>query len=163
MTRLAIYTPHDNDGPRLSCHQLVRHSTSFLPSLMPPPPRHPILGRGPCIRLTPAPTPTRAVAIACPRGRFTSYAYHRFHRRRTPCSSSRPSPCSSSPTCYPPTVAAASRPTLVDAGTGRVDHASGLSPCVPSRRTWWRLPRLGYLDDYESRSEILEPRPVAWQ
>jgi hypothetical protein len=102
MTRLAIYTPHDNDGPRLSCHQLVRHSTSFLPSLMPPPPRHPILGRGPCIRLTPAPTPTRAVAIACPRGRFTSYAYHRFHRRRTPCSSSRPSPCSSSPTCYPP-------------------------------------------------------------
>jgi hypothetical protein len=36
----------------------------------------------------------------------------------------------------PPTVAAASRPTLVDAGTGRVGHAPGLSPCVPSRRTW---------------------------
>jgi hypothetical protein len=35
----------------------------------------------------------------------------------------------------PPTVAAASRPTLVDAGTGRVGHAPGLSPCVPSRRT----------------------------
>jgi hypothetical protein len=36
----------------------------------------------------------------------------------------------------PPTVAAASRPTLVDAGTGRVGHAPGLSPCVPSRRIW---------------------------
>jgi hypothetical protein len=36
----------------------------------------------------------------------------------------------------PPTVAAVSRPTLVDAGIGRVSHASGLSPCVPSRRTW---------------------------
>jgi hypothetical protein len=30
-----------------------------------------------------------------------------------------------------PTVAAASRLTLVDAGTGRVGHAPGLSPCVP--------------------------------
>ena len=56
----------------------------------------------------------------------------------------------------PPTVAATSRPTLVDAGTGRVGHAPGLSPCVPSRRTWWRLPRLGYLSDEESRSEILD-------
>ena len=54
------------------------------------------------------------------------------------------------------TVNAASRPTLVDAGTGRVGHAPGLSPCVPSRRTWWRLPRLGYLGDEESRSEILD-------
>jgi hypothetical protein len=40
----------------------------------------------------------------------------------------------------PPTVAAASRPTLVDAGTRRVGHAPGLSPCVSTRRTWWRLP-----------------------
>jgi hypothetical protein len=45
----------------------------------------------------------------------------------------------------PPTVATASRPTLVDAGMGRVGHALGLSPCVPSRRTRWRLPCLGYL------------------
>jgi hypothetical protein len=44
---------------------------------------------------------------------------------------------------------------VVDAGTGRVGHAPGLSPCVPSRRTWWRLPRLGYLSD-ESKSEILD-------
>jgi hypothetical protein len=56
----------------------------------------------------------------------------------------------------PPIVTAASRPTLVDAGTGRVGHASGLSPCVSSRRTWWRLSRLGYLSDEESRSEILD-------
>jgi hypothetical protein len=27
---------------------------------------------------------------------------------------------------------------------------------VPSRRTWWRLPHLGYLGDEESRSEILD-------
>jgi hypothetical protein len=38
--------PHDNDGPRLSCHHHVRHSTSFLSPLMPPPPRHLILGKG---------------------------------------------------------------------------------------------------------------------
>jgi hypothetical protein len=56
----------------------------------------------------------------------------------------------------PPTAAAASRPTLVDAGTGRVGHAPGLSLCVPSRRTWRRLPRLGYLGDEEPRSEILD-------
>jgi hypothetical protein len=37
---------HDNDCPHLSCHHLVRHSTSFLSPLMPPPPRHLILGRG---------------------------------------------------------------------------------------------------------------------
>jgi hypothetical protein len=55
-----------------------------------------------------------------------------------------------------PMVAAASRPTLVDVGTRGVDHAPGLSPCVPSRRTWWCLPCLGYLDDEESRSKILD-------
>jgi hypothetical protein len=56
----------------------------------------------------------------------------------------------------PPTVAAASQPTLVDAGTERVGHASGLSPCVLSMRTWWRLLHLGYLSDEESSSEILD-------
>jgi hypothetical protein len=75
---------------------------------MHPPPRHPILGSGrrsihllPRIRLTLAPTPTRAVAIARPRGRFTSYVHHRFCRRQTSHSSSRPSSCSSSPSCCP--------------------------------------------------------------
>ena len=36
-------------------------------------------------------------------------------------------------------VATASRPTLVDMGMGRVGLAPGLSPCVPPRRTRWRL------------------------
>ena len=56
----------------------------------------------------------------------------------------------------PPTVAAASRPMLFDAGTGRVDLASGLSLCMPPRRTRWRLPHLRYLSDEESRSKILD-------
>ena len=55
-----------------------------------------------------------------------------------------------------PTVAAASRPMLVDEGTTRVGHAPVLSPRVLSRGTWWCLPRLGYLSDEESRSEILD-------
>jgi hypothetical protein len=56
----------------------------------------------------------------------------------------------------PPTVAVTIRPTLVDVGTGRVGLAPNLSPCVPSRRTWWCLPRLGYLSDEEYRSKILD-------
>jgi hypothetical protein len=42
-----------------------------------------------------------AVAITHPRGHFTACAHHRFRRRRTSHSSSRPSPCSSSPTYCP--------------------------------------------------------------
>jgi hypothetical protein len=38
----------------------------------------------------------------------------------------------------------------------RVGLTPSLSSCVPPRRTRWRLPRLGYLDDEESRSEILD-------
>jgi hypothetical protein len=61
------------------------------------------------------------------------------------------------PNLLPPhTVVAASRPTLVDTGTRRVGHAPGISPCVMSRRTWWRLSCLGYPSDEESRSEILD-------
>jgi hypothetical protein len=56
----------------------------------------------------------------------------------------------------PPTVVVTSRPTLVDAGTRRVGHAPVISPCVLSRRTWWRLSRLGYPSNEESRSEILD-------
>jgi hypothetical protein len=55
-----------------------------------------------------------------------------------------------------PMVATASQPTLFDEGTGRVGFAPGLSPCVPPRRTRWRLPRLGYLGNEEFRSEILD-------
>jgi hypothetical protein len=56
----------------------------------------------------------------------------------------------------PPTVAAAGRPALVDTSTGRVDLTPGLSPCVVLRRTRWRLPRLGYLSDEESRYKVLD-------
>ena len=54
----------------------------------------------------------------------------------------------------PPTVIAASRPMLVDASTKRVLLA--FLRCVPPRRTWWRLSRLGYLGDDESMSKILD-------
>jgi hypothetical protein len=98
--------PHDNDGLRLSCHHLVRHSTSFLSPLMSPPPRHPILDRGRrSMRLLPVfirhQPRHRTVAIARPRGYFTSCVHHRFPRRRTSRSSSLSSPYSSTPTCYP--------------------------------------------------------------
>jgi hypothetical protein len=39
-------SPHDNDGYRLSFRHLGRHHASFISPLMPPPPCHPILGRG---------------------------------------------------------------------------------------------------------------------
>jgi hypothetical protein len=55
-----------------------------------------------------------------------------------------------------PTVTAVSRSMLFDAGTWRVGLALGLSSCVPPRRTWWRLPHLGYLGDEKSRSKILD-------
>jgi hypothetical protein len=53
----------------------------------------------PRIRLTPVLTPTRAVAIVRPRGRFIACAHHRFRHRRTSRLPSRPSPYSSSITC----------------------------------------------------------------
>jgi hypothetical protein len=56
----------------------------------------------------------------------------------------------------PSTVTVASRPTVVDADTERVGLASSLSPCMPPRKTQWRLSRLSYLGDEESRSEILD-------
>jgi hypothetical protein len=141
--------PHDNDGPRLSCHHLVRHYTSFLSPLMPPPPRHPFsaegVGAGASSYLYDTSPDIDSRSGYCTSTRT-------FHIMRAPSFSS----LSDIPFVFPafalfflpnllPTVAAASRPTLVDAGTGRVGHAPGLSPCVSSRRTWWRLPRLGYL------------------
>jgi hypothetical protein len=53
------------------------------------------------IRPTPAPTSTHTVVIARSRERFTACTTNRFYRRWTSRSSSRPSPCSSSPTCCP--------------------------------------------------------------
>jgi hypothetical protein len=111
----------------------------------------------PRIRLTLARTSTRAVAIACPRGCFTACTHNRFRRRGTSRSSSRPSPCSSSPNMLPLPHGHSREPT--DArrhGYERAGLAPGFSSCVSPRRTRWRLPRLCYLGDDESRSEILD-------
>jgi hypothetical protein len=135
--------PHDNDGPRLSCHHLVRHSTLFLSPLMPPPPRHPILGRGRrSIRLLPVFANTSPDTDSRS-GYCTST--RTFHIMCAPSFSPSSDVSFVFPTFTlfflpnllpPPRVAAASQPTLIDTGTGRVGHASGFSPCVPSRRTW---------------------------
>jgi hypothetical protein len=135
-------SPHDNDGPRLSCHHLVRHSTSFLSPLMPPPPRHPILGRGRrSMRLLPV------FVRYQPRHRLAQSLLHVHenvsHHACTivfavvgrPVRLSGLSPVLPPQPTAPPMVAAASRPTLVDTGTTRVGHAPGLSLCVLSRRT----------------------------
>ncbi|PWZ14456.1 hypothetical protein Zm00014a_035858 [Zea mays] len=104
---------------------------------MPPPPRHLIFGRGRrSMRLllvfvdTNPDTDSRS-------GYCTST--RTFHIMRAPSFS----PSSDALFVFPafvlfflpnllplPTVAATSRPTLVDAGTGRVGHAPGLSVCV---------------------------------
>jgi hypothetical protein len=99
---LTIYTSTRWWWFRLSCRHLVRHPASFLSLLIPP-----LLGRGRgsrrllSFRPTPAPTPTCIVAIARPRGRFTTCAHHRFRCCRTSRLSSRPLPYSSSPTYCP--------------------------------------------------------------
>jgi hypothetical protein len=130
---------------------------------MPPPPRHPILGRGRGSKRL-LPVFVRHQPDTDPRsGYYTST--RTFHSMRAPSFSSS----SNVPFIFsafvmfflpnllpPPTIATSSRPTLVDAGMGRVGLAPGLSPCVPSRRTYWRLPHLGYLGDEEFRSEILD-------
>jgi hypothetical protein len=110
----------------------------------------------PHIRPTPASTPTRAVAIARPRGCFTACTHHHFRRHRTSRSSSRPSPCFSSPTCCPCHGRSREPTDARRCEYGRVDLAPGFSSCVLPRRTRWCLPRLGYLGDDESRSKILD-------
>jgi hypothetical protein len=128
----------------------------FLSPLMPPPPRHSILGRmRRSRRLLPV------FVRHQPRYRLTQWLLHVHedvsHHVCTIVFAVVGRPVRLSclrlvlhPNLLPsPTVAAASRPTLVG-------HTPGLSPCVPSRRTWWHLPRLSYLSDEESRSEILD-------
>jgi hypothetical protein len=110
----------------------------------------------PRICSTPAPTPTRVVVIARPQGRFTSCGTIVFAIVGRPVRLPDLNLVLPPQPAAPPTVTVASRPTLVDAGTVRVDHASGLSLCVPSRRTWWHLPRLCYLGDEEYKSEIFD-------
>jgi hypothetical protein len=140
--------PHDNDVLRLNCHHLVRHSTSFLSHFMPPPPAtsFSVEGVGACIS---SPYSSDTSPDTDSRSGYCTFM-RMFHIMRAPSFS----PSSDAPFVFlvfalfflpnllpPPTVTATSRPTLVDAGTGRVSHAPGLTLCVPSRRTWWRLPR----------------------
>jgi hypothetical protein len=136
-------------GSRASCLLAIYSATPFSTELweQAPPPR---------ICLTPAPTPTRAVAIARPRGHFTACAHHHFRCRRTSRSFSRPSPCSSTTTCYPRPGRRREPINARRRGYGRVGLAPGLSSFVSSRRTRWRVPHLGYLGDEESRFEILD-------
>jgi hypothetical protein len=56
----------------------------------------------------------------------------------------------------PPMVAVASRPMLVDAGTGESVLLLAFLCACRTRRTQWRLPHLGYLGSEESRYEILD-------
>ncbi|KAL5648030.1 hypothetical protein ACJX0J_042385, partial [Zea mays] len=62
-----------------------------------------------------------------PRERFKSCVHHRFRHRRTSRSSSRPSPCSSSPTCYP-------RPRSQPRAISHLD-AQVFSSCLSLART----------------------------
>jgi hypothetical protein len=152
----------DNDSPRLNCHHLVRHSTSFLsPRASTSVPPHSRQGVGACASSpysSDTSPDTDSSSDYCTSTRT-------FHIMRAPSFS----PSTNIPFIFMafalfffpnllplPTVAAASRPTLIDAGTARVSRAPGLSPCMPSRRTWWRLPHLCYLGDEESRSKILD-------
>ena len=135
----------------------------FLSPLMPPLPRHPILGRGRWSRRH-LPVFVRYQPRHRPTSGYCTFT-RTFHIMCAPSFSSS----SDVPFVFlafalfflpnllpPPTVAATSQPMLVNAGTGRVGLAPGLSLCVPPRRTRWRLPCLGYLGDEESMSKILD-------
>jgi hypothetical protein len=154
--------PHDNDGPRLSCHHLVRHSTSFLSPLKPPPLRHPILGRG-----------RRSMCLLPvfvrhqPRHWLAQWLFHVYedvsHYAHTIVFAVVGRPVHL-PTLRPilPLQPAASRPRPQPRAGRRSstrvrdESVMLLAFLVLLRRTWWRLPRLGYLGDEESRSEILD-------
>jgi hypothetical protein len=106
----------------------------------------------PHIRLTPVPTPTHVVVIARLRRCFTACMHHRFRHRQT-------SPSSSRPPIQPATPAHGRSHEPTDARRREYEASRScfwLSPCVPPRRIRWHLPRLGYLGDEESMSEILD-------
>jgi hypothetical protein len=135
--------PHDNDGSRFSYHHLVHIMLSFsLPSCL-------------CLGATPFSADGEGADASSPYSSDTSpdtdshSGYCTFTRTFHILRASSFSQSSDVPFVFPafvlfflpnllplPTVAAASRPTLIDAGTGRVDHAPSLSSCVPPRRTW---------------------------
>jgi hypothetical protein len=155
--------PHDNDGSCLSCRHLICHPSSFLSPL--------------CLHLCATPFSAKGVGAGAS-SPYSSDTSPETDPRSGYCTSTRTFHSMSAPSFSPlsdvsfvflafvlsflpnllppPTVVAASRPTLVDAGMKQVDLAPGLSPCVSPRRTRWRLSRLGYLGDEKSRSEILD-------
>jgi hypothetical protein len=154
----AVIPPHNNYGHRLSCHHLVRHPASFLsPHACASAPPHSRWGCGSMCLL---PVFVDTSPDSDPHSGYCT-STRTFHSMRAPSFL----PSSDVPFVFhgftlfflpnllpPPTIAAASRPTLVDAGTGWVDFAPSLFSCVPLRRIRWRLPRLGYLGDEEFRS-----------
>jgi hypothetical protein len=162
-------TRHDPFGQQLYLHTIIMVIVSVATTLfailllfsplMPAPPRHPILDRG-CGSMCLLPVFVDTSPDSDPHSGYCT-STRTFHSMRTPSFL----PSSDVPFVFqgftlfflpnllpPPTIVAASRPTLVDAGTGWVDFAPSLFSCVPLRRIRWRLPRLGYLGDEEFRS-----------
>jgi hypothetical protein len=128
--------PHDNNGPLLSCHHLVRHSTSFL-------------SLPPCLHLRATPFSAEGVG-ACVSSLYSSDTSLDTDSRSGYCMSTRtfhimraPSflPSSDVPFVFPafalfflpnllppPTVAAASRPMLVDGYVPFHNHGCTVIP-----------------------------------
>jgi hypothetical protein len=86
----------------------------------------------------------------------TACTHHHFRRRQASRSSSRPSPCYSSPTCFPCPRSHLRADRRSSARVRVSQSCSWLFFVCAAGRTRWRLPRLGYLGDDESRSEILD-------
>jgi hypothetical protein len=130
---------------------------------MPPPPRHPILGRGHgsrhllpiFVRHQPQHRPAQWLLHVHEDVSWHACTIIFVTVRRPVCLPGlRP--------ILPPQPAAPAHGRsreLTDArrcGYGAVGLDPGLSPCMPPRRTRWCLPRLGYLGDEESMSEVLD-------
>jgi hypothetical protein len=114
-------TPHDNDGPRLNCCHLIRHHASFLSPLMPPPPCHPFSAEGVGAGASSSYSSDTNPDIDPRSGYCTSTrVFHSMHASSSDVSFVFPTfAMFFLPNLLPlPTVASASRLTLVDAGTG---------------------------------------------
>jgi hypothetical protein len=122
---LSIPPSAHNNGPRLSCRHLAHHPVSFLSPLMPPPPLHPFSAEGMGADAS-SPYSSDTSPDTDPRSGYCM-STRMFHGMHAP--SFSPSSDVSfvfpaftlfflSNLLPPPMVAAASRPTLVDVGTG---------------------------------------------
>jgi hypothetical protein len=149
---------HDNDGTRLSCRQLICHSASFLSPLVPPSSRHPFSAESVGVGAS-SPYSSDMSPDTDPRSGYCM-STRTFHSMRA----SSFTPSSDVPFVFPafalfflPNLLPRprSQPRADRCSSTRVGLAPGFSPCMPPRRTRWRLPCLGYLGNEESRSEIL--------